>query len=128
VLAQRAYEHFGDARYERLAQISVSHLYNLRASEPYQSRRMVWTKTRPSPVAIGMRRAPAPEGLPGYIRIDTVHFAVRGRGARRTRGAKLLQSLGGPDRPMHLIMDRAYEGDETRPLAAQGISPHLFAL
>jgi transposase len=32
-------------------------------------------------------------------------------------GRKLLESLGGPDRPMHLIMDRAYEGDETRQLA-----------
>ena len=31
VLAQRAYLRFGDARYARLAGISVSHLYNLRA-------------------------------------------------------------------------------------------------
>jgi hypothetical protein len=33
----------------------------------------VWRGTRPSPVAIGIRKAPAPQGLPGYIRIDTVH-------------------------------------------------------
>ena len=32
-------------------------------------------------------------------------------------GRKLLTQLGGQDRPMHLIMDRAYEGDETRQLA-----------
>jgi transposase len=32
-------------------------------------------------------------------------------------GRKLLTALGGPDRHMHLIMDRAYEGDETRQLA-----------
>jgi transposase len=32
-------------------------------------------------------------------------------------GRKLLSELGGPDRPMHLIMDRAYEGDETQQLA-----------
>ena len=39
-------------------------------------------------------------------------------------GRKLLQSLGGPDRPMHLIMDRAYEGDETRQLALDlGFTP-----
>ena len=73
VLLRRAVEHFGDARYARLSQISVSHLYNLRASEPYRKQRLVWHRTRPAPVAIGIRKAPAPEGVPGYIRIDTVH-------------------------------------------------------
>jgi hypothetical protein len=73
VLARRAHERFGDARYANLAGISISHLYNLRASDPYKKHRMVWHKTRPSPIAIGIRKAPAPEGLPGYIRIDTVH-------------------------------------------------------
>jgi transposase InsO family protein len=73
VLLRRAVEHFGDARYARLSQISVSHLYNLRASEPYRKQRLVWHRTRPAPVAIGIRKAPAPQGLPGYIRIDTVH-------------------------------------------------------
>ena len=33
----------------------------------------VWQKTRPAAVSIGIRKAPAPQGLPGYIRIDTVH-------------------------------------------------------
>src|SRR5215831_19637882 len=32
-------------------------------------------------------------------------------------GRKLLRQLGRPPRPLHLIMDRAYEGDETRQLA-----------
>jgi hypothetical protein len=73
VLAQRAYARFGDARYARLADISVSHLYNLRASAGYRKHRLVWQKTKPSPVLIGIRKAPAPQGLPGYIRIDTVH-------------------------------------------------------
>jgi hypothetical protein len=73
VLLLRAYEHFGDLRYARLSRISVSHLYNLRASAPYLKQRRVWRGTRPSPVAIGVRKAPAPQGLPGYIRIDTVH-------------------------------------------------------
>ena len=72
-LARRAFEKFADTRYARLATISVSHLYNLRASEPYKKRRTVWRKTRPSPIAIALRKAPAPQGLPGYIRIDTVH-------------------------------------------------------
>jgi transposase InsO family protein len=73
VILRRAVEQFGDARYTRLARISVSHLYNLRRSEPYRKQRLVWHRTRPAPVAIGIRKAPAPEGLPGYIRIDTVH-------------------------------------------------------
>jgi hypothetical protein len=73
VLAQRAYRQFGDLRYARLREISVSHLYSLRGSDTYRKQRLVWQKTRPSPIAIGVRKAPAPQGLPGYIRIDTVH-------------------------------------------------------
>jgi hypothetical protein len=73
VLALRAHAHFGDARYHRLSQISVSHLYNLRGGAIYRKKRLVWQKTRPSPIAIGVRKAPAPLGLPGFIRIDTVH-------------------------------------------------------
>jgi len=73
VLAQRAWQLYGDVRYQRLAHISVSHLYNLRASQAYRQRRRTWSKTRPSPVAIAVKKAPAPGGLPGYIRIDTVH-------------------------------------------------------
>lgn len=32
-------------------------------------------------------------------------------------GRALLQNLGRPNRPFHLLMDRAYEGNETRQLA-----------
>jgi len=32
-------------------------------------------------------------------------------------GRFLLQNMGRPNRPLHLMMDRAYEGDETRQLA-----------
>jgi hypothetical protein len=73
VLLRRAWQSFGDERYALLASISVSHLYNLRASTGYKKHRMVWSRTRPTPVKIGIRKAPAPCGLPGYIRIDTVH-------------------------------------------------------
>jgi len=72
-LMERAYRVFGDPRYERLAGISVAHLYNLRGSKPYQNKRRHWTKTNPAGVPIGTRRAPQPEGVPGYIRIDSVH-------------------------------------------------------
>ena len=70
VLLIRAFATFGDARFARLSEVSVSHLYNLRASAPYRKQRLVWRATRPSPVTIGKRQAPAPQGLPGYIRIE----------------------------------------------------------
>ena len=72
-LMVRAYAVYGDARYERLATISVAHLYNLRKRAGYLDRRCAFTKTRPTPIAIGERRAPAPDGRPGFIRIDSVH-------------------------------------------------------
>ncbi|HYN62968.1 MAG TPA: transposase family protein [Candidatus Limnocylindrales bacterium] len=65
---------FGDTRFERLGSISVGHLYNLRNSAPYRAQRVVLTKTRPTKsVTIGVRKAPAPDGRPGFIRIDSVH-------------------------------------------------------
>jgi transposase InsO family protein len=72
-LMERACHLFGDTRFERLAGISVSHLYTLRGGTPYQRTRRHWTKTRPTGVPIGQRRAPQPKGMPGYIRIDSVH-------------------------------------------------------
>ena len=33
------------------------------------------------------------------------------------QGRELLLKLGAPDHPIHLLMDRAYEGNETRQLA-----------
>ena len=72
-LMQRAYAVYGDARYERLATLSVGHLYNLRHQAGYQGTRAHWTKTRGYGVPIGQRRAPTPEGRPGFIRIDSVH-------------------------------------------------------
>lgn len=65
---------FGDTRFERLGSISVAHLYNLRASAGYRQQRVVVTKTRGNKAAaIGVRRAPAPQARPGFIRIDSVH-------------------------------------------------------
>ena len=46
-LLARAYSVYGDARYERLAKLSVSHLYNLRKSTGYQAQRVSFTKTHP---------------------------------------------------------------------------------
>ncbi|MFO1301268.1 MAG: transposase family protein [Burkholderiaceae bacterium] len=77
-LFERAWQLYGDARYERLAAISVAHLYNLRATARYQGARVNWQGTRATKtVAIGVRRAPRPEGRAGFIRIDSVHQGDR---------------------------------------------------
>jgi hypothetical protein len=72
-LLQRARHDYEDERYERLSRLSVAHLYRLRRSGPYRKKRMVYEKTHPRKVAIGERRAPVPDGRPGYLRVDTVH-------------------------------------------------------
>ena len=72
-LLQRAYRVYGDTRYERLAALSVSHLYNLRKSTGYRAMRTTFTKTHTVCNSIGVRKAPRPEGRAGFVRIDTVH-------------------------------------------------------
>jgi transposase InsO family protein len=72
-LLQRACYNFNDARYKRLARISVAHLYRLRGSRPYRERHLKYQVTRPAKTSIGERRKPQPLGRPGYLRIDTVH-------------------------------------------------------
>ena len=76
-LLRRAFEVHGDRSFERLARLSRSHLYNLRASRTYRTKRMRWEKTRASPVAIAVRKAPEPNGRPGFVRVDTVHLGDR---------------------------------------------------
>lgn len=46
---------------------------------------------------------------PGSLSPGQAHDAPEGRA--------LLSRLGAPNRPLHLLMDRAYEGNETRQLA-----------
>ena len=72
-LCERAFHVFDEARFERLAHISNGHLYNLRHSTGYQRQRRHVEKTRPTPVKIGERRRPFPDGRPGFLRVDTVH-------------------------------------------------------
>jgi transposase InsO family protein len=69
----RAYHDFGDERFQRLAGISVAHLYNLRRTAGYRKQYTRYQPTRPTQIAIGERRAPEPAGRPGFLRVDTVH-------------------------------------------------------
>ena len=66
-LCERAHRVFGQAEFERLAGISVAHLYNLRRSLAYLRQRTTLEKTRPSPSVIGERRKPRPQTSLGEI-------------------------------------------------------------
>ena len=76
-ILRRAFEVHVDPRFERLAGISRSHVYNLRGSRTYRAKRTTWTKTKGSNVAIAVRKAPEPNGVPGFLRVDTVHQGDR---------------------------------------------------
>jgi len=72
-IIQREYEIFGHEEYRKLANISVSHIYNLRHRPSYERQGSFFEKTRPSACAIGTRMKPVPNGIPGFLRVDTVH-------------------------------------------------------
>jgi len=79
----REWEVYQRPGFERLAGISVAHLYNLRRGEGYRRRSRHWEKTRSAAVQYGERRRPEPEGKPGHMRVDTVH---QGDAADGTKG------------------------------------------
>ncbi len=72
-ILEREYGQFGNKQYERLAKISVAHLYNLRASARYRNQAAVFQATQATAIPIGERRKPEPRGQPGFLRVDTVH-------------------------------------------------------
>ena len=67
------YERFGKTEYEKLKGLSVSHLYRLRTTRRYREKTKFFDKTRPTQVPIGERCKPEPNGIPGYLCVDTVH-------------------------------------------------------
>lgn len=72
-IMRREYEIFHHDKYAKLAGISVSHLYNLRGDFVYKNIVKFYQHTKPATVPIGLRHKPAPDGKPGYIRVDSVH-------------------------------------------------------
>lgn len=72
-LCRRGWTVFGDERFQRLAEISASHIYNLRKSSAYRKIRVSVQHTQARRVSIGERRPPDPKGRAGYLRVDTVH-------------------------------------------------------
>jgi hypothetical protein len=76
-ILEREFGEYGQAAYQRLAGISVAQIYRFRNSESYRKRNTSYQPTRPTPIPIGERRKPRPQGRPGYLRIDTVHQGDR---------------------------------------------------
>src|SRR3989338_6792715 len=64
---------YKDERFERIANISIAHIYNLRGTRQYESKSLTYTKTPTTSVDIGIRKKPRPEGKPGFLRVDSVH-------------------------------------------------------
>jgi transposase InsO family protein len=70
-ILERENEVYGHYEYASIAAISVAQIYNLRRSQRYGGKRYTHTKKVIS--KIGERVKPESHGLPGQIRIDTVH-------------------------------------------------------
>jgi len=74
-ILERENEIYGHYEYASIAAISVAQIYNLRHSRRYGGKRYIHTK--PVVSKIGERVKPESHGLPGQIRIDTVHQGDR---------------------------------------------------
>jgi len=72
-IMEREYHVYGHTEFENISRISVAHLYNLRRSNVYRGITKRYTRTKPVVSRIGERGKPEAKGMPGYIRIDTVH-------------------------------------------------------
>jgi len=76
-ILEREFGEYGQSVYARLACISVAQIYRFRNSEAYRKKNTTYHPTRPTPIPIGERRKPRPQGRPGFLRIDTVHQGDR---------------------------------------------------
>ena len=86
-ILRREFEVHGDRRFERLAGLSRSHLNNLRAARvarvPDEADDV--GEDAPGPVAIGARKAPEPNGRPGFLPADTQTGLRAAKGLNRVR-------------------------------------------
>lgn len=69
----REYEQYHKVEFENLKNISVSRIYDLRKTRQYISKSTTFTVTPTVERNIGERRKPSPNGIPGYLRVDSVH-------------------------------------------------------
>lgn len=70
---------FSKDEYANIANISPSHIYNIRKKnrQYITSEAIKYSKTNYVTVNIGERRKPQPDGKPGYLRVDSVHQGDR---------------------------------------------------
>ena len=78
-----------DPQYKSIAEVSVSHIYNLRKKPAYKRITRRFEKTKPTGRTIGLRQKPQPQGRPGFIRIDSVHQGDRSK----TKGVYHINSI-----------------------------------
>lgn len=70
-ILRREFEVFGHENYQTIAEVSPSHINNLRKHSVYRNS---WVNpTKPTVVPIGITERPENFGLPGSVRVDTVH-------------------------------------------------------
>jgi len=72
-IMEREWGVYGHSDFRNICRISIAHFYNLRHSQFYRNITKRYIRTKPAVVKIGERARPAPGGIPGYIRVDTVH-------------------------------------------------------
>jgi hypothetical protein len=70
-ILRREYEIYGQGQFQNISRVSASHINNLRKRDIYRSYWINGTKARV--ISIGITQAPEANGLPGSIRVDTVH-------------------------------------------------------
>lgn len=72
-ILKREFNVFKKQEYENISKISASHIYNLRNTRQYVSHSLTVKKTNPVKIQIGKRAKPENDGIPGFLRVDTVH-------------------------------------------------------
>ncbi|MFH0856620.1 MAG: integrase [bacterium] len=74
-ILEREYNKYKKINYGNISNISVAHIYNIRNNNNQYntSEAKFFKRTKATPVNIGIRRKPEPNGKPGYLRVDTVH-------------------------------------------------------
>jgi len=81
-ILEREFQVYEKREYERLARISMAHIYNLRRRADYRRVSHLRTKTQATQVSIGERRKPDPRNRPGWLRVDTVRQGDRSDGTK----------------------------------------------
>lgn len=72
-ILEREFLVFQKKEYENLANISSSHIYNLRKRPWYLRKGKIFDGTKSVKIPIGKRMKPRPNGQPGFLRVDSVH-------------------------------------------------------